>query len=57
MNKLGPYKKYVVIAAVIQSIIVVVAGYILFKSRAAKELPENKMQDKPVVERTLNSKS
>lgn len=37
MNRLGPYKKYIIAAAVIQSILVIFVGYILFKSRAEEK--------------------
>ena len=53
MNKLGPYKKYVIIAAVIQSIIVVIVGIVLFKSKVMKEPIEYKTQERPVVEEPL----
>jgi hypothetical protein len=34
MKQLGPHKKYVILAIVIQSIVVVLLGYYLFKARA-----------------------
>jgi hypothetical protein len=40
MKQLGPHKKYVILAIVIQSIVVVLLGYYLFKARADKT--ENK---------------
>jgi hypothetical protein len=40
MKQLGPHKKYVILAIVIQSIVVVLLGYYLFKARAEKT--ENK---------------
>ena len=55
MNQLGPYKKYVILAAVIQSIIVVIVGIVLFKSKVMKEPIEHKTQERPVVEEPLNS--
>jgi hypothetical protein len=36
MKQLGPHKKYVILAIVIQSIVVVLLGYYLFKVRADK---------------------
>jgi hypothetical protein len=36
MKQLGPHKKYVILAIVIQSIVVVLLGYYLFKARADK---------------------
>ena len=55
MNQLGPYKKYVILAAVIQSIIVVIVGIVLFKSKVMKEPIEQKAQERPVVEEPLKS--
>lgn len=55
MKHLGPYRKYMIAGAIIQSIIVVVAGYLLFKSRAAKNPLEHDVQEKPVVEQPLKS--
>jgi len=53
MNNLGPYKKYIIAAAVIQSIIVAIAGYMLFKSKSVNDPLENKTQEKPGVEEPL----
>ena len=50
MKQLGPYKKYIIAAAVIQSIIVVIVGFVLFKSMAEKDPVEHQVQDKPGVE-------
>lgn len=55
MKHLGPYRKYMIAAAVIQSIIVVVAGYLLFKSKAMKSPLEHDVQDKPAVEQPLKT--
>ncbi len=51
MKQLGPHKKYVIAAAVIQSIIVVIAGYLLFKSKFNHD-PADSVQKKPHVEQT-----
>lgn len=48
MKNLGPYKKYIIAAAIIQSIVVVVVGYILFKSKLTKDPLEGQMDEKPV---------
>ena len=53
MKQLGPYKKYIIAAAVIQSIIVIIVGYILFKSKAMKDPLEHKVQENPGVEEPL----
>ena len=53
MKHLGPYKKFIIAAAVIQSIIVVGAGYILFKSKTMKESLEHKAMERPGVEETV----
>ncbi len=53
MKHLGPYKKYIIAAAVIQSIIVIIVGYILFKSKAMKEPLEYSGQERPIVEESL----
>jgi len=53
MKQLGPYKKYIIAAAVIQSIIVVIVGFVLFKSMAEKDPVELQVQDKPGVEEPL----
>lgn len=37
MKQLGPHKKYVILAIVIQSIAVILIGYYLFKARAAQQ--------------------
>lgn len=55
MKNLGPYKKYIVAAAVIQSIIVVVAGYLLFRAMADKASLEHQVQEKPGVEEPLKN--
>lgn len=55
MKHLGPYRKYMIAGAIIQSIIVVVAGYLLFKSRAAKNPLEHEVPEKPGVEQQLKS--
>ncbi len=41
MKQLGPYKKYIIAAAIIQSIIVVLIGYVLFKSRSEEKTLES----------------
>lgn len=33
MKQLGPYRKFVIAAAIVQSIIVIVAGFLLFKDK------------------------
>ncbi len=48
MNNLGPYKKYIIAAAVIQSIIVIIVGFILFKSKAMKDPLEHEGQEKSI---------
>ena len=53
MKQLGPYKKYIIAAAVIQSIIVIIVGYVLFKSMAVKDPVEHQVQDKAAVEEPL----
>jgi hypothetical protein len=53
MKQLGPYKKYIIAAAVIQSIIVVIVGYVLFKSMVEKDPMEHKAQEKPGIEEPL----
>lgn len=53
MKQLGPYKKYIIAAAVIQSIIVVIVGFVLFKSMAEKDPVEHQVQDKAGVEEPL----
>lgn len=53
MNNLGPYKKYIIAAAVIQSIIVIIVGFILFKSKAMKDPLEHEVQEKSGVEEPL----
>jgi|GEM_PF-3062643 len=53
MNNLGPYKKYIIAAAVIQSIIVIIVGFILFKSKAMKDPLEHEGQENPGVEEPL----
>lgn len=55
MKQLGPYKKYIIAAAVIQSVIVVIVGYVLFKSMAVEDPAEHQVQDKPGVEEPLKS--
>ena len=55
MKQLGPYKKYIIAAAVIQSVIVVIVGYVLFKSMAVEDPVEQQVQDKPGVEEPLKS--
>jgi len=55
MKQLGPYKKYIIIAAVIQSIIVVIAGYILFKSMADRASDHHTDQEKQVIEAPLKN--
>jgi hypothetical protein len=49
MKQLGPYRKIVITAAVVQTIIVVVAGYLLFKSSFSQK-PDAVMATKPVIE-------
>ncbi len=53
MNNLGPYKKYIIAAAVIQSIIVIIVGFILFKSKAMKDPLEQGGLEKSGVEEPL----
>lgn len=53
MKQLGPHKKYVILAIVIQSIAVILLGYYLFKSRAAK----NAIEDPPRPATTIEQKS
>ena len=55
MKQLGPYKKYIIAAAVIQSVIVVIVGYVLFKSMAVEDPVDQQVQDKPGVEEPLKS--
>lgn len=50
MKHLGPYKKYIVAAAVIQSIVVIIGGFILFKYSAEKDSAIDETQDTPRVE-------
>lgn len=49
MKQLGRHKKYVIIAAVVQSVIVIIAGYLLFKSKLNHE-PSDSIQKKPHIE-------
>ena len=51
MKQLGPYRKYVTIAAIVQSVIVIVAGYLLFKSQAHRD-PADAVTKKPHIEQT-----
>lgn len=53
MNHLGKYKKYIIAVAVIQSIIVAVAGYVLFKSKIVTDPPDHRGQEKTGVEEPL----
>ena len=53
MKHLGPYKKYIFAAAVIQVIIVIVGGYILFKYSAMKNPMKHEAQEKLRVEEPL----
>lgn len=54
MKQLGPYKKYIIIAAVIQSILVIIFGYSLFKSRGVGKAVLNDAQHAPVQERSVS---
>ena len=53
MNNLGPYKKYIIAAAIIQSIIVIIVGFILFKSKTMNDPLEHEGQEKSGVEEPL----
>ncbi len=53
MKHLGKYRKYIIAAAVIQSIIVAVAGYLLFKSKAMTVSLDHSGQEKPGVEEPI----
>ena len=55
MKHLGPYKKYIIAAAVIQCIIVIVGGYYLFKYSAMKNSMEHEAQEKPRLEEPLKT--
>ena len=57
MKNLGPYRKYIVAAAIIQAIIVVIGGYILFKESALKDQQEHKGQEHIKVEEPLKRDS
>jgi len=57
MNRLGPYRKYIIAAAIIQSIIVVLIGYFLFKSRAASESLDHDIHEKPSLEEPIKDNS
>lgn len=45
MKQLGPHKKYVILAIIIQSIAVILIGYYLFKARAAKEGQQGQVEN------------
>jgi len=53
MKRLGPYKKYIIAAAVIQSVMVVFVGYFFFKSKRMKAPIKQKMLGKIGVEQPL----
>jgi hypothetical protein len=55
MKQLGPYKIIVIIAAIIQSIIVVVAGYLLFKHRGFTS-SQSSLPPKATIEQQKNQK-
>lgn len=55
MKHLGPYKKYIVAAAVIQSIVVIIGGFILFKYSAEKKSAIYESQAPRVEEPLRNS--
>jgi len=55
MKQLGPYRKFVIAAAILQSIIVVVAGFFLFKDRLGKRTEISSAV--PAVERQLPANS
>lgn len=57
MKQLRPYKKFIIAAAVVQSIIVIIVGYVLFKSKFADNPLEHEKIDKPGVEEPLKSKN
>ena len=50
MKQLGPYKKFIIAAAVIQSILVIIVGYVLFKSKAAKDPLQHQIPGKMAAE-------
>lgn len=53
MKNLGPYKKYIFAAALIQVILVIIGGYLLFKYSAMKNSIKHEAQEKPRVEEPL----
>jgi hypothetical protein len=53
MKNLGPYKKYIIIAAVIQSIVVIVAGYIIFRAKMSSDYRAHDLKENPGVEQQL----
>ncbi len=55
MKQLGPYKKYIFAAAVIQVIIVIIGGYLLFKYSAMKNSMKHEAQEKPRLEEPLKT--
>jgi len=50
MKSLGPYRKYIIAAAIVQSIIVIFASYLLFKAKNDAGAPEDSLPKMPVVE-------
>jgi len=53
MKRLAPYKKYIIAAAVIQSVIVIFVGYLLFKSKGMTAPMKHKVLEKIGVEQPL----
>jgi hypothetical protein len=50
MKDLGPYRKYIIAAAIVQSVIVICASYLLFKSKSDNLSPQDNVQEPPAVE-------
>jgi hypothetical protein len=50
MKDLAPYRKYIIAAAIVQSVVVIWASYLLFKAKGDDFSPKDNLQESTVVE-------